>query len=704
MPPHTLGVGPAVLPYAGLNAADLARMYRVMYLSRRIDERQVQLKQQQRTFFQLSCAGHEAVLVAAGHALKAGYDWFFPYYRDQALALMLGTSALDALLEAVGAGAGPFSGGRQMPGHWANPALHLVSRSSATGMHFLHAVGCAEAILHLERQGRITDVHGDEVVCVSSGEGATSEGEFWEAVCAAATRRAPVLFLIEDNGYAISVPAEVQTPGGNISKLLDGIPHLLVSTCDGTDPIDSYTVLADAVRYCRARTGPALVHARVIRAHSHSNSDDHRLYRPAEERESDLLLDPIPRFRKFLLTERILGESHLDRLEHEIEQEVADASERALAAPAPDPATLTTHVYSSDIDPTSDAFSTAPRADGDPRTMVELINACLSDEMERDNRIVVFGEDVADASRDVLDCVKGKGGVFKATAGLQRRFGSNRVWNTPIAEAGIVGRAIGLALRGVKPVAEVQFFDYIWPAMMQIRDEMATLRWRSKGQFKCPLVLRAPIGGYLTGGGPYHSQSGEVTFTHIPGLRVVMPSTALDANGLLRTALRSDDPVLFLEPKHLYRQVHNRAPYPGADYMIPFGKANVVREGNDLTIVTYGTTVIRAVQAAATLAAEDRRSAEVLDLRSLNPYDWPAIVRSVRKTSRVLVVHEDWLSWGYGAEIAARIGDELFDDLDAPVRRVGAVDAFCGYNPALEDRTLPQTADILAASRTLLAY
>src|SRR5262245_10267040 len=426
MPPDTLGVGPAVLPHAGLTAADLARMYRVMYLSRRIDERQVQLKQQQKTFFQLSCAGHEAVLVAAGHALKASYDWFFPYYRDQALALMLGTSALDALLEAVGAGVGPFSGGRQMPNHWANPALRLVSRSSATGMHFLHAVGCAEGVLYLERQSRTPDAHGDEIVCVSSGEGATSEGEFWEAVCAAAARRAPVLFLIEDNGYAISVPTEVQTPGGNISKLLDGIPHLLVTTCDGTDPIDSYTALADAVRYCRARTGPALVHARVIRAHSHSNSDNHRLYRPAEERESDLLLDPIPRFRKFLLDEGIVGEPHLARLEQEVEQEVADASARALAAPVPDPSALTVHVYSPDVDPTSDACSSAPRLDGEPRTMVELINACLSDEMERDDRIVVFGEDVADASRDVLGCVKGKGGVFKATAGLQRRFGGDR--------------------------------------------------------------------------------------------------------------------------------------------------------------------------------------------------------------------------------------------------------------------------------------
>ncbi len=428
------------------------------------------------------------------------------------------------------------------------------------------------------------------------------------------------------------------------------------------------------------------------------------MYRPGDERQAEIVRDPIPRFREYLLAEQLVTETELNQLEQDVLAEVAAAAEQADQAPPPEPVSVLTHVYS-DVDPTSDAFARAPESAGDPQTMIESINRCLDDELRQDERVVVFGEDVADVSRhDLLDSLKGKGGVFKATAGLQRSHGGDRVWNAPIAEAGIVGRAIGMAMRGLKPVVEIQFFDYIWPAMMQIRNELANMRWRSNGNFSCPLVIRAPIGGYLRGGGVYHSQSGESVFTHIPGLRVVMPSNALDANGLLRTAIRCDDPVMFLEPKHLYRQVHNRAPYPGPDHMIPFGLARVAREGHDLTIVTYGSTVVRSVQAAETLAKEDQISAEVIDLRSLNPYDWAAIERSVQKTSRVLVVHEDWMSWGYGAEIAARIADELFSSLDAPVRRLAARDVFCAYSPALEDYILPQAADIAVAVRDLMAF
>jgi 2-oxoisovalerate dehydrogenase E1 component len=673
----------------------LVGFYRVMALSRRLDDAQIRLKQQQKTYFQASGAGHEGVLVAAGAAL-APTDWFFPYYRDQALCLMLGMTPRELLMDAAGAAAAPSSGGRQMPGLFGCRRLNIVSQSAPTGMQFLQAVGCAEASRFLGRS---------EVTYVSSGEGATSQGEFWEALNAAALGRLPVLFLIEDNGYAISVPVEAQTAGGSISKLASSFPDLYVRCCDGTDPIASFDVVRSAADHCRSGAGPALVHAQVIRAHPHSISDDERAYRTDEERRLDSDRDPVRRLRDRMTREFGFAASDIDAVDRAIDEEIARATAEALSAPTPEPTSIAAFVYSPDADPASPAFRSEPRPSGDPKTMVELINACLRDELSRDERIVVFGQDVADLSRlHLLGSLKGKGGVFKATAGLQRQFGAERVFNTPLAEATIVGRAIGMALRGLKPVVEIQFFDYIWPAMMQIRNELAVLRWRSNGAFACPMVIRTPIGGYLTGSAVYHSQSGEETFTHVPGIRVVMPSTALDANGLLRTAIRCDDPVLFLEPKHLYRQTHNRAADPGPDYCIPFGSASCVREGSDLTIVSYGTTVALSVRAASRIAAEDGADVEVLDLRTLSPYDWQAIERSVRKTSRALVVHEDWVSWGYGAEIAARIGEELFASLDAPVRRVGARDVFCGYHPALEDATLPQVADIVAAARSVLSY
>ncbi len=695
---------------AGLTGEKLLDFYRTMVVARYVDDREIALKRQNRIFFQISGAGHEAIGVGLAEHMDPARDWFFVYYRDRAFTLSLGQTPLDHLLQAVGAADDPNSGGRQMPSHFGDRRFNITSTSSPTGTQFLQAVGAAEAGLRAIRnpalQQELSSFADDEIVVCTTGDGTTSQGEFWEALNTACNLELPVLFVVEDNEYAISVPIEVQTAGGSVSQLLTGFPSLRMAECDGTDPVDVYRAAGELVRHCRERRGPALLHAHCTRPYSHSLSDDERMYRPQAELEEQEARDCIRRLRARLIELGLATEASLDALEDEARAEVAAASDEALGRPQPAPETALDHLYASERSPMDPSFQSEP-VYGDDRelTMVDLLNSCLRQEMERDERIVVFGEDVADASREeALAEVKGKGGVFKVTHGLQMQFGSDRVYNSPLAEANIVGRAVGMAVRGMRPVVEIQFFDYIWPAFHQIRNELATMRYRSNGHFAAPVVVRTTYGGYLKGGAIYHSQTGATLFTHTPGLRVAIPSNAEDANGLLRTAIRCDDPVIFLEHKHLYRQVYNKGRDPGPDYTIPFGQAKVVQEGSDLTLITCGALVKRSLDAARQAASETGLSVEVIDLRTLAPLDMETIADSVRKTNRALVVHEDALTYGIGAEISARIADELFPWLDAPVRRVGAKDVWVAYAPELEEVILPQVPDVRAAIEELAAW
>ena len=660
----------------------LRRAYRLMLTSRFLDEKQLRLLKQGKSFFQIGGSGHEAAQVAAALALRPGYDWAFPYYRDQSFVLAYGITIRDLLLASLHRAGDPATGSRQMPCHWGNQSARIVTQSSPTGTQFLQAVGTALAVKKEK---------ADEVVYVSSGEGATSEGEFFEAVNWAARELLPVVFFIQDNKYAISVPVALQTAGGSVFEAVRGFTGLHRMECDGTDFYQTFSSMESAVHLARTGKGPSLIAAHVVRLLPHSSSDDHKKYRSEEELEREKLRDPLPRFARSLLENGILEEQEDTDLKFEIKKEIESESDWAEKQSLPDPSTVGLHLYGIMHRMTSKA-ETPSTGTGSLVVMVDAINHALDEELDRNQKMVMFGEDIADK----------KGGVFTATKGLSTKYGANRVFNSPLAEASIVGVAIGMAMKGWKPVVEIQFGDYIWPAFMQIRDELATIRYRSNGTWSCPLVIRVPVGGYIHGG-MYHSQSIESFFTHIPGIRIVYPSNAADAKGLLKTAIRGDDPVLFLEHKGLYRQGYAAAQEPPEDFLLPFGQAAVRKEGADATIVTYGYLVQQSLEAARILEIKGV-SVEVIDLRTLNPLDEDTVYDSVRKTNRVLLAHEDTLTAGFGAEIAARIAEHCFEHLDAPIMRVAAMDIPVPYSPPLEDAMLPNKQNIITAVERLVRY
>ncbi|MCU0454589.1 MAG: dehydrogenase E1 component subunit alpha/beta [Bacteroidetes bacterium] len=666
----------------GLTKQQVLGAYRTMLTARRIDEKHLILLKQGKSFFHIGGSGHEAAQVAAAMAMRQGHDWPNCYYRDVAFALQNGMTAEEVFLAALHRAEDPSSGARQMPSHWGKKSARMVTQSSPTGTQYLQAVGMA---LSIKKEG------SDEVVYVSSGEGATSEGEFFEAVNWAAREALPVIFFIQDNKFAISVPVAQQTAGGSVFEVTKGFAGLHREEVDGTDFFATYESMQRAVGRARTGKGPTLLVAHTVRLLPHSSSDDHAKYRTKEDIERDKKLDPIPKLTTWLIEQGILTDASANELVESVKADVDRAAEWAEGRPVPEAATVMDHLY-------GDAHATKPTAFVEPEhagskvVLVDAINHALAEEMERDAKVVVFGEDVA----------AGKGGVFTATKGLTAKFGPERCFNSPLAEASIMGVAIGMALRGWKPVPEIQFGDYIWPAFIQIRDELAMLRYRSNGAWPCPVVIRVPVGGYIHGG-HYHSQSIEAFFAHIPGLRLVFPSTAADAKGLLKAAIRGDDPVLFMEHKGLYRQGYASTPEPSAEYVLPLGVAATRRVGTDMTIVSWGYMVQQSLEAAR-MAEAKGISVEVIDLRTINPLDEETIYASVRKTNKVIVAHEDTLTGGFGAEIVARITDQCFEALDAPVVRVAAKDIPVPYAPTLEDAMLPSKVDVLAAIERLAAY
>jgi 2-oxoisovalerate dehydrogenase E1 component len=688
------------LTYRGYLVSELLEDLELAIISREVDRREIILQKQSKSYFQISGAGHEVLGLALARSLRPAYDWFFPYYRDRALVLGLGVSVYSMLLQSVGAKDDPASGGRQMPSHWGDKSRNIVSQTSPTGSQCIPAVGCAEATLYLEKH-RIKGIahYEDEITYVSLGEGATSEGEFWESLNTVANLALPILFVVADNGYAISVPLSEQSPGP-ISEMLASYPNLRVETLNGWDYFEIRNKTKKIINEIRHGLGPALVHAKVTRPFSHSSADDQSKYRSQSELEEEATLDPIAVFSGELIDNKVLSQSEFDEIYTNCVNYVKKEADRAVKSTKPDPSTVTEHVY---VHPLIElGGDPAPSASSNQYNFADAIRITLSDLMAVDERIRVFGQDVADAPSHLLSKVPGKGGVFGLTKGLQSTYGSDRCFNTPLSEANIVGRAVGQAIRGLKPIAEIQFFDYIWTAMSQIKHEAATLRWRSNGKFNCPLIIRVPIGGYLKGGAIWHSQSGESIFVHIPGLIIMYPSGAYDAAAMLRTAYYCEDPVLFLEHKHLFRQRYSACYGELAKNPIGLGQGKIVKTGKDLTVVSWGACLHKSLNAIQRFEKETNKSIELIDLRFLSPWPKDLVRQSVSKTSKLLVVQEDNLTMGFASEISAWVAEHCFWDLDAPVKRVGALDTYVAYEPGLEEAILPQENSIYQAIAELI--
>lgn len=657
----------------------LLKAYRTIVFSRTIDEKEMTLLKQGKIFFHLSGPGHEAVQVAMALAMKSNYDWAYPYYRDLAFSLAYGSTPLEIFLENMNRVEGPSSHGRQMPSHYGNKNLRIVGQSSPTGTQYLQAVGTA---MGAKKSG------SDEIVYVSSGEGATSEGEFFEALNWSNREKFPIIFLIQNNHFAISVPFKDQVAGNSLYDLTSGYNNFLRIQVDGTDFVKSYEASLKAVEYARSGKGPVLIEADCVRLFPHSSSDDQKKYRNADEIENEKKRDPIPQLEKYLIENNFCTLEEIEIIKKEIKNEVNFAADEAEKGNQPDPLRVTENVFSPIVNIRKENF-VEPSHTGKKIVIVDAVNHALHEEMARNEKILIYGEDVAD----------GKGGVFTATKGLSTAFGNKRVFNSPLAEASIVGTAIGLSIYGYKPVVEIQFGDYIWPAVMQIRDELTMLRYRTDGDFSCPVVIRVAVGGYIRGG-LYHSQSIEGFFAHMPGIWIAFPSNAADAKGLLKTAIREDNPILFCEHKGLYRQQFAASHEPDENYLIPFGLASIKKKGSDVTIVTWGFLVQRSLEAAKKLEA-DGVSVEVIDLRTIIPWDKETVFNSVKKTGKVLIAHEDNITGGFGAEISASIMENCFQYLDAPVVRVAAKDSPVPFAPILENLVLPQESDITSALKKL---
>jgi 2-oxoisovalerate dehydrogenase E1 component len=667
-----------------LKKLELLKVLRHMIVARGIDNKAMNLLRQGKTFFHIAGAGHEAIQTALGFSLDPKTDWLFPYYRDLALILAAGITPTEFFLQCFAKVDDPSSSARQLPCHWGHPNINLPSQSSPTGTQFLHAVGAALSMVRTNKKG---------IAYVSSGEGTTSQGEFHEAINWASRDKLPVLFVIENNKYAISVPVHSQSGGkeNSISEMMAGYANLHRARIDGTDYFESYVKVQEALDYIKSGKGPALIEAEVVRLLSHSSSDDQKKYRSQKELEGDLKNDPIEKLVRKMIEQGLLTKDGYEKLKSEVAEELSNAADDAFETNDPDPANASAHVFDdSGFRESLEYESTIPS--GKSIVMVDALNHAMREEMERNDKIYMFGEDIAD----------NKGGVFTATKGLSSKFGDDRVFNSPLAEASIMGVAVGMSLAGLKPVVEIQFGDYIWPAFMQMKSEVATMRYRSNNTWSAPVVTRVAVGGYIHGG-LYHSQNIESIFAHVPGIFIAFPSNAADAKGLLKTACRINDPVLFCEHKGLYRQSSAMAQEPDENYLLPFGKAKVVREGTDVTVISYGVSLWDSVLAARKLE-EEGHSVEVIDIRTIIPLDVETIFNSVKKTNKAIVIHEDTLTGGFGAEIAARIADECFQYLDGPVKRIAAEDSHIPYSPILENAILPNRQKVLNGIRELLEF